>query len=160
MKLNRSMVTVIAGISLLVLTGCTSGEKKASETTESSPVAAAPAEPTAADAEASSSSSSEGGQVVESGPYHLELVPGSEAEGTHLDLFLQKGDTHEAISDAKITAQVDLPDGTQQSLEMEYDAEGKHYTALIPGSAAGDYKVAVLSDIAGEKVNGRFSFSK
>jgi hypothetical protein len=154
------MVPVIAGISLLVLTGCANGEKKASETTESSPVAAAPSEPAAADAAASSSSSSEGGQVVESGAYHLELVPAPEADVTHLDLFLQKGDNHEAIPDAKVTAEVDLPDGTQQSLEMEYDAEGKHYTAIISTDAAGDYKVAVLSDIAGEKVNGRFNFSR
>ena len=30
----------------------------------------------------------QGGQVVESGKYHLEFVPASEANGTHIDLFL------------------------------------------------------------------------
>lgn len=157
MKLNRSMMTVLAGLSLLVLTGCASGGNTASEV-EPSPAAEAPAaEPTTA---TDASISSEGGQVVEVGAYHLELVPSAAPDGTHLDLFLQRGDNHEAISDAKVTAQVELPDGSQQSLEMEYDAEGEHYVVLLPSSDAGEYKVAMLSDIAGEKVNGRFSFSK
>ena len=43
---------------------------------------------------------------------------------------------------------------------MEYDAAGKHYTAKLEGAAAGAYQVAVLSDIQGEKVNGRFNFTK
>ena len=157
MKLNRSMVAMLASASLLVLTGCGSGgdtttEVEPSPTEMESPVAET-SEP-AADMEAK-----QGGQVVEVGDYHLELVPEVEAEGTHMDLYLQQGDSHEAISDAQVTAQVDLPDGTQQSLDMEYDAEGGHYTALLPSNATGDYKVAVLSDIDGEKVNGRFSFT-
>lgn len=101
---------------------------------------------------------SKGGQVIESGPYHLEFVPTQETGGTHLDFYLQKGDTHAAISDAKVTAQVQLPDGTQKSLDLKYEPEGKHYAAMFPGSAAGEYKVAILSDINGKKVNGRFSF--
>jgi hypothetical protein len=87
-------------------------------------------------------------------------VPGVEASGAHLDFFLQKGDNHEAIPNAKVTAQVQLPDGTQQSLDMKYDAADKHYTALLSATATGEYKVAVLSDISGEKVNGRFTFTK
>lgn len=59
-----------------------------------------------------------GGQVVESGAYHLELITETEAEGTHLDLYLQKGDNHEAIPNAKVTAQVQLPDGTQKTLPL------------------------------------------
>ena len=158
MKPNRSIIALIAGASLLVLTSCGNGGDQTAEVdpgSESmeSPVAET-SEPTA-DTEAK-----QGGQVVEVGDYHLELVPEIEAEGTHMDLYLQQGDSHEAIPDAQVTAQVDLPDGTQQSLDMEYDAEGKHYTALLPSDAAGEYKVAVLSDIDGEKVNGRFSFTK
>lgn len=101
----------------------------------------------------------QGGQVIETGEYHLELLPIKEADGLHLDFFLQRGDNHEAISDAKVTAQIQLPDGSQQALDMEYDAAGAHYTAFLPSSATGEYNVAVLSDINGEKVNGRFTFS-
>lgn len=158
MKPNRSIIALIAGASLLVLTSCGSGSDQTAEVEPSSAGAESPVAETsepAADAEAQP-----GGQVVEVGEYHLELVPEVEAEGTHMDLYLQQGDSHEAIPDAQVTAQVDLPNGTQQSLDMKYDAEGKHYTALLPSSEAGEYKVAVLSDINGEKVNGRFSFTK
>jgi hypothetical protein len=33
---------------------------------------------------------SQGGQVIECGPYHLELVPISEEKGTFIDFFLKK----------------------------------------------------------------------
>jgi hypothetical protein len=102
----------------------------------------------------------QGGQVLEVNGYHLELVPVPEATGIHLDLFLQDSESHQAISDAKVTAQVELPNGSQQALEMTYDTAGEHYMAMLPSSDVGEYKVAVLSDIAGEKVNGRFTFSK
>ena len=55
---------------------------------------------------------------------------------------------------------VQLPDGSQKTLDFKYDPAEKHYTAKLPGAAAGEYKVAILSDIGGEKVNGRFSFSR
>jgi Cu/Ag efflux pump CusA len=58
-----------------------------------------------------------------------------------------------------MTFQVQLPDGSQQALDMEYDVAGEHYTAFLPSSAAGEYNIAILSDIDGEKVNGRFTFS-
>jgi hypothetical protein len=102
----------------------------------------------------------QGGQIIETGIYHLEFVPGKEANGTHLDFFLQKGDAHEAVADAQVTAQIKLSDGTQKSLEMKYDSAGKHYKAHLPETTAGEYQVAILSDIGGEKVNGRFSFTK
>lgn len=101
-----------------------------------------------------------GGQVVESGPYHLEFVPEKESNGTHLDLYLQKGDTHEAIPNAKVTALVQSPDGKQQSLNLTYDAEGKHYTVLFPGTTTGQYQVKITADASGENVNGRFSFQQ
>lgn len=103
---------------------------------------------------------SKGGQVIETGVYHLEMIAEPEAEGTHIDFYLQKGDNHEPVSDAKVTAQIQLPDGTQKTLDFVYDAEGKHYAVLLPEKAAGEYKLAILSDINGEKVNGRFSFKK
>ena len=83
------------------------------------------------------SGKSHGGQVVESGAYHLEFVPEKEANGTHLDFYLQKGDTHEAIPNAKVTAQVQSPDGKQKSLNFVYDSAGKHYTVLLLGKVMG-----------------------
>lgn len=100
----------------------------------------------------------QGGQVVEVGNYHLELVAVPETDKIHLDLFLQTGDTHESIESATVTGQVQLPDGSQTQVAFEYDAEGEHYVAFLPETASGEYKVTILTDISGEKVNGRFSF--
>lgn len=108
----------------------------------------------------SASKNQKGGQVVEAGPYHLELVPEKGEKGTHLDLYLQRGDNHEAIPNAKVTAQVQSPDGTQKNLNFKYDPSGKHYTTLLPGKATGQYQMKVTADIKGEKVNGRFSFKQ
>jgi hypothetical protein len=47
-----------------------------------------------------------------------------------------------------------------KSLNLKYDKEGKHYAVLLPTTAAGEYKVAILTDINGEKVNGRFTFKR
>jgi len=168
MQLKVSTVT-IATLGLLFLGACSSGNQATNST--SSPAAttaatqpAAKTSPTMSGGDTTSktadSHGGKGGQVVESGPYHLELVTGKEPSGTHLDLFLQKGDNHEAIPNAKVTAQVQLPDGSQQSIDMKYEAGEKHYTAILPETAAGEYKVAILSDISGEKVNGRFSFTR
>lgn len=51
-----------------------------------------------------------------------------------------------------------LSDGQQQSLAMKYDAGDKHYTAILPSANSGTYKVAILTDINGEKVDARYSF--
>ena len=144
---------------LLALTAC--GGSDTATAPDPAPVAESPAatEPTATSTP-DHSTSTKGGQVVESGPYHLELVPVPEADGIHLDLYLQTGDTHEAIADATAIAQVQLPDGTQQELPMEYDAEGEHFFAFLPSQAAGEYRTVIQTDIKGEKVNARFSFSK
>jgi len=90
----------------------------------------------------------------------LVRVTEKEDNGTHLDFYLQKGGNHEAIPNAKVTAQVQLPDGIQKTLPLTYDAEGKHYAALLAGKAMGQYQVKVTSEIDGEKVDGRFSFNQ
>ena len=166
MQLKMS-VTTISAIALLFLGACSSGNQA---TDPASSPAATPAETqssTAASPAASAmkpasggSHGGQGGQVVESGSYHLELVTGKETSGTHLDLFLQKGEKHETVPNAKVTAQVQLPDGSQKSLAMIYDPAEKHYTAKLPNAAPGTYKVVILSDIGGNKVNGRFNFKQ
>ena len=103
---------------------------------------------------------SHGGQVIESCQYHLELVAAPNDDGTHMDFYLEKGEKHEKISDAKVTAQVQLPSGEQKTIPLEYEADEKHYHAILPEKAAGEYKVAILSEVNGEKVNGRFSFKR
>ncbi|OKH37498.1 hypothetical protein NIES2101_36520 [Calothrix sp. HK-06] len=106
------------------------------------------------------SQSSKGGQVVETGKYHLELVPEKEAGATHLDLYLLSGDKHEAVPNAKVTADVQAPDGKQKTVPLTYDAKGKHYAAKLDKGTAGQYQVRVNADISGEKVNGRFNFNQ
>ncbi len=168
MQLKLSTVT-IASLGLLFLGACSSGNQATKPTTNpaATPAATQPSAmtaPTMSGAKAASkkaaSHGGQGGQVVESGPYHLELVTEKEAAATHIDFFLQKGDAHEAIPNAKVTAQVQLPNGSQKSVVMKYDAQDKHYTGILPETVAGEYKVAILSNISGEKVNGRFSFTR
>jgi hypothetical protein len=151
-----------SSLGLLVLTGCGASPTATVPTTQptASPTSSPIASPTNSPAAAGGGVANQGGMVVESGPYHLELVPGKEGSNTHLDLFVQKGDTHEAIPDAKVTAQVQLPDGSQQSVDMAYDAPAKHYAGKVPTVAAGEYKVIAQAEIAGEKINARFSFKQ
>lgn len=170
----KSLLMSSGAVGLLFLGACSSGNQTANTTSSpaaSPSVAASPSNATSSTTGETKAESGhthggepgkpmQGGQVIESGSYHLELVTLKEAEGTHLDFYLQKGDTHEAIPGAKVTAQIQLPDGSQKALDMEYDAQGEHYYTVLPGSAAGEYKVAILSDVNGEKVNGRFSFKQ
>lgn len=157
MQFKMSAMAMAAAIGLS-LSACGSGNQATNPA--SSPAASAPAKTQPLAKSTGGNHGGQGGQIIESGPYHLELVTAKESTATHIDFFLQKGDNHESIPNAKVTAQVQLPDGSQKSLDMKYDAGGKHYTALLPSATAGEYKVAILSDIGGEKVNGRFSFNQ
>lgn len=160
MRSLKSLLVVLSSVSLVFLGAC--GNSNQSANSEASPVATPSASAGEVKTETSSKAGTpqKGGQVVESGKYHLEFVPEKEATGTHLDFYVQKGDNHEAIPDAKVTAQIQLPDGTQKTLPFTYDAAGKHYTAMLPGKVAGQYQVKMLSEIKGEKVDGRFNFSQ
>lgn len=167
MKLRKSFAIALISLGFILGACASSGEQTTpsespAASPETSPAAESSASPaTTAQADtAHDTSVSKGGQVVEAGPYHLELVTLKESDGVHLDFYLQQGDTHEAIPDATVTGQIQLPDGTQKNLEFEYDAAGQHYVATIPDTAAGEYNVTVLTDIKGEKVNGRFNFNQ
>jgi len=168
MQLKMS-VTMISAIALLLLSACSSGNQTANTSslaTSPSPAVSPSASASGSKAISTSSKSDhsegapKGGQVVESGDYHLQFVPEKEANTAHLDFYLMKGEKHEAVPNAKVTAQVQLPDGSQKSLAMIYDLAEKHYTAKLPNAAPGAYKVVILSDVDGSKVNGRFSFTQ
>jgi hypothetical protein len=98
------------------------------------------------------------GQVVQSGKYHFELNPDLDKDSIHLDTTVHD-DSDQAIANAKLVAQVQLPDGTNQTLPILYSTEEKKYTAKLPVSkTTGDYKVTIQAEIDGEKINTRFSF--
>ena len=161
-KANTILLSLTTA-SLMFLAACNNS------TPTSTPTAAPKSEPTTeanstpATNEVSTEDHSQpaaGGQVVEAGKYHLELVPEPEADQFHLDFYLQSGDSHQPVSDAKVIGQIQLPSGEQKSVDFTYDAEGGHYTAVLPASESGEYQAVIQTDINGEKVNGRFNFSK
>ncbi len=107
MKSIKSSLIILGSIGLLFLGACSNSNQTAK--TENSPATSTSSTSPIA---TGGHGESHGGQVVETGAYHLEFVPEKEKSGTHLDFYLQKGDNHEAIPNAKVTAQVQLPDGT------------------------------------------------
>jgi hypothetical protein len=167
MKLLTFVIIVLASAGLL-LGACSKGAKTSDS---ASPNAVAPiADPgsptvttspaTTAKAQIGKSGKSKGGQVVESGKYHFEFVPEKGTSETHLDLYLQKGDTHEAITNAKVTADVQSPDGKVKTIPLSYDVSGQHYAAVVSDKTAGQYQVKVTATIGSEKADGRFNFTR
>jgi hypothetical protein len=150
---------IVASAGLLLLSGC---GKEPKTTDSASPNAA---QTTAASKpidgmEKSHMAPRKGGQVVESGKYHLELVPEKEGDNTHLDFYILQGDKHETVPNAKVTAEVQSPDGKQKSLPFSYDTSGKHYAAALGEKMTGKYQVKITSTIGSDKVDGRFSFDR
>lgn len=158
MKNLKVKFVIIGSLGLVFLGACNNSNQVANP--DSSPAVNNSADATQQGDTTHAAIPQAGGQVIESGQYHLEFVHAAEPSGTHLDFYLQRGDNHEPIPDANVTAQVQLPDGTPKTLNMNYDAAGKHYTAMLPGQASGEYKIAILSEVNGEKVNGRFAFNR
>jgi hypothetical protein len=164
MKSLKSSLILLGSLGLLFLGACSNNNQAAN--TGNSPVASTSNDPTP-DVSASPTTkidsghgASKGGQVVETGSYHLEFVPEKEANGTHMDLYLLTGDNHEAVANAKVTAQVQLPDGKQTTIPFTYAAKDKHYTALLNEKVSGQYQVKVSANIKGEQATGRFNFNR
>ncbi len=163
MKKTNTILLSLTTASLMFLAACNNSTPTSSTPTASSQPEAVTESTPPPVAEVSTEDHSQpaaGGQVVESGQYHLEFVPEPEAEQFHLDLYLQSGDSHQPIADAKVIGQIQLPSGEQKSVDFTYDAEGGHYTAVLPASESGEYQAVIQTDINGEKVNGRFNFNK
>ena len=165
MQLLKSGFVVLGSVGLIFLGACSNGNQAANPDASSSTAkpseSASPAQSAKTESSAQGEWPPKGGQTVESGKYHLQFVPEKEDKGTHLDFyFLKDNDKHEPIPNAKVTGQVQLPDGTQKTLNFTYDSGGKHYTVLLPVTATGQYQVKMTSDFNGEKVNGRFTFNQ
>jgi hypothetical protein len=158
----RSIISRImtASVGFLLLGAC-SNTAKTSEPASTTSTAATPAEtkPIAKDAK-SQMAPKKGGQVVEAGKYHLELVPEKEGNSTHLDFYLLTGDNHQSVPNAKVTADLQSPDGKQQTLPFSYDASGKHYAALVNDKTSGQYQVKITATVGSEKIDGRFNFDR
>lgn len=160
MNLLKSNLIILGSVALLLLGACSNGNQGVN--TENSPAISSldTQSPTSPAKTEGQHGESHGGQVVETGAYHLEFVPEKEANATHMDFYLQKGSNHEAIPNAQVTAQVQLPDGTQKTVAFTYDEKGKHYTGLLTGKLTGQYQVKINANMKGENINGRFSFNQ
>ncbi|RUT00617.1 hypothetical protein DSM106972_073880 [Dulcicalothrix desertica PCC 7102] len=161
MKSFKLSFVVIASAGLFFLGACNNQTSESSNTNSSTTETTGKTETVASsNKNTDHSQSSKGGQVVETGKYHLELVPEKEYGATHLDLYVLKGDKHETVSNAKVTADIQAPDGKIQTVPLTYDAKGKHYAVKLDKGAAGQYQVRINADISGDKVNGRFNFNQ
>lgn len=165
MKSLKSGLIVLGSVGLLLLGACSNAtqENNSASNTESSTAAntsKTEADKSHSNIKHSDKEHSHGGQVVEVGQYHLELVTEKENNGSHLDLVIERGEKHEAVPNAKVTAEVQQPDGTQKTLDFKYDTQSKAYTASLPRNAAGQYPVKVTADVGGEKVSGRFTINQ
>lgn len=155
---------IIGSVGLLFLGACSNANQAGN--TENSPAASTSSAQTPSVSASpvtktnSQHGESHGGQVLETGSYHLEFVSEKEASATHIDLYLLKGDNHQTVTDAKVIAQVQLPDGKQKTVPLTYDARGKHYAAKLTEKTIGQYQIKFTADVKGEKVTGRFTFNQ
>ncbi|AFY92969.1 hypothetical protein [Chamaesiphon minutus] len=173
MKFFNISLIALGSVSVLFLGACSSGDKATTTettTTSSTPATAATTEPQvvkegekhdeSSNHKHSGDKDGHSGQVVQLGKYHIELKPDLDKDSIHLDTKLH-GEQDKEITDAKLLAQVQLPDGSNKTLPVLYNAEEKQYTAKLPASATkGDYKVVLQVDVKGEKFNSRFSFKQ
>ena len=117
MTIKLTSPKLLIGSLAVLLASCSTTPTTTPVTSPTAPVASTAAK-------SAPNVANKGGQVVESGKYHLELVPEKSASETHLDLFVQKGDNHQDIPDAKISGEIQLPDGQQKTISFIYDAAG------------------------------------
>lgn len=168
MKFLKLSFVVLASIGLFFLGACSNQTSESSsnpssattETTGKTENTSKTETPANSQKNTEHSHASQGGQVVETGKYHLELVTEKDGSATHLDFYLQTGEKHEAVPNAKVTADIQSPDGKQKTIPLTYDANGKHYAVNLDKGISGQYQVRITANIGAEKVNGRFTFNQ
>ncbi|MDJ0581398.1 hypothetical protein [Crocosphaera sp.] len=99
-------------------------------------------------------------QMVKSGEYTLKLVTVPNDKGIHLAFYLQEGEGNKEVKTAQVQGQLQLPNGEQKTIPLNYEADRNHYHGMLSETESGEYQVTILSDINGEKINQKFSFKR
>jgi len=100
-----------------------------------------------------------GGQAIEVQGYNLELA--TEAQGPNIHIHFYLMDMKDRIvTNAQIKLQVTTPDGIKIAQALRYNAKEQGYVGDLVTVAKGEYKVVVLTTIAGEKINARYTFKR
>ncbi|CCQ57769.1 MULTISPECIES: hypothetical protein [Crocosphaera] len=86
-------------------------------------------------------------QVIKSGEYTLKLVTVPSDKGVHIAFYLLEGEANKQVKTAQVQGQLQLPNGEQKAIPLNYEAERNHYHGM-------------LSELNGEKINGKFSFQR
>lgn len=161
MKSLKTALIITGTLGLFLLSACAENNQVANTENPATPSVQTPAdtlEPVATSNH--DHSQTKGGQVVETGKYHLEFLAAKEPSGSHLDFYLLTGDNHETVPDANVTALIQTPDGKETTIPFTYNPQDKHYTGMLNTAASGQYQVRITADIQGEKLTGRFSFNR
>ncbi len=158
MKSLKSNLIILGSVGLLFLVACNKGaqasytnSRPASSPVDSQPASSAPA-PASAGVGLNSG--------LEYGGYNFEFGSEKKATGTHLYLYLHKKGKKEPVPNAQVTAQVQLPNGKQQTLPLKYDAKGKRYAVVFPSKQPGQYPVNMTVNINGVKVESSIVFNQ
>jgi hypothetical protein len=158
MKSLKSNLIILGSVGLLFLVACNKGAQASD--TNSSPASSPVASQPASSALPPGSRGVDLNSNLEYGGYHFEFGSEKKATGTHLYLYLHKKDKKEPVPNAKVTAQVQLPNGKQQTLPLKYDAKGKRYAVVFPSKQPGQYPVNMTVIINRVKVDSTIIFNQ
>jgi len=158
MKSLKSNLIILGSVGLLFLVACNKGAQ--ASYTKSSPASSPGDSQPASSAPAPASAGVDLNSDMDFGGYHFEFGSEKKATGTLLYLYLQKKDKKEPVPNAKVMAQVQLPNGKQQTLPLKYDAKGKRYAVVFPSKQPGQYPVNMTVNINGLKVESTIIFNQ
>jgi hypothetical protein len=158
MKSLKLNLIILGSVGLLFLVACNKGAQ--ASYTKSSPASSPVDSQPASSAPPPASAGVDLNSDVEYGGYHFEFGSEKKATGTHLYLYLHKKDKKEPVPNAQVTAQVQLPNGKQQTLPLKYDAKGKRYAVVFPSKQPGQYPVNMTVNINGVKVESTIVFNQ
>jgi hypothetical protein len=158
MKSLKSNLIILGSVGLLFLGACNKGAQ--ASYTKSSPASPPVQSQPASSAPPPGSRGVDLNSDMDFGGYHFEFGSEKKATGTLLYLYLQKKDKKEPVPNAKVMAQVQLPNGKQQTLPLNYDAKGKRYAVVFPSKQPGQYPVNMTVNINGLKVESTIIFNQ